>query len=282
MKLVRYGRAGAEKPGLIDAEGRLRDLSRVVRDITPEVLTPAGLKRLRAAKPSLMPVVKGKPRLGCPLAGIGKIVCIGLNYTDHAEEVKMALPKEPTIFIKANSAISGPADPIARPRGAVKLDYEVELVAVIGRTALHVEEGSALRYVAAYCLMNDVYEREFQMEHGGGTTKGKSCDTFAPIGPWLVTADEIADPQALGLWTTVNRERRQQGNTRDMVFPVRRLVSYVSRFMSLQPGDLLSTGTPAGVGHGARPPRYLDDGDVVAMGIDGLGTQQHRVTARRS
>jgi len=282
MKLVRYGRAGAEKPGLIDAEGKLRDLSRIVRDITPETLTPAGLQRLRAAKPARMPLVTGKPRLGCPLAGIGKIVCIGLNYTDHAEEVKMALPKEPTIFIKANSAISGPADAIARPRGAVKLDYEVELVAVIGRAALHVEEGSALRYVAAYCLMNDVSEREFQMEHGGGTTKGKSCDTFAPIGPWIVTADEIADPQALGLWTTVNGERRQQGSTRDMVFPVRQLVSYVSRFMSLQPGDLLSTGTPAGVGHGARPPRYLDDGDVVAMGIDGLGTQQHRVIARRS
>jgi 2,4-diketo-3-deoxy-L-fuconate hydrolase len=281
MKLVRYGRAGAEKPGLIDAAGALRDLSRIVRDITPETLTPAGLKRLRAVKPERLALVKGKPRLGCPLAGIGKIVCIGLNYTDHAEEVKMALPKEPTIFIKANSAISGPGDPIARPRGAVKHDYEVELVAVIGRAALHVEEGSALRYVAAYCLMNDVSEREFQMEHGGGTTKGKSCDTFAPIGPWLVTADEIADPQALGLWTTVNGERRQQGSTRDMVFPVRQLVAYVSRFMSLQPGDLLSTGTPAGVGHGARPPRYLDDGDAVAMGIDGLGTQQHRVVARR-
>lgn len=282
MKLVRYGRAGAEKPGLIDAEGHLRDLSRIVRDITPETLTPAGLKRLRAAPPGRLPLVRGKPRLGCPLAGIGKIVCIGLNYTDHAEEVKMALPKEPTIFIKANSAISGPADPIARPRGAVKLDYEVELVAVIGRAALHVEEGRALRHVAAYCLMNDVSEREFQMEHGGGTTKGKSCDTFAPIGPWLVTADEIPDPQALGLWTTVNGERRQHGNTRDMVFPVGQLVSYLSRFMSLQPGDLLSTGTPAGVGHGARPPRYLDDGDVVAMGIDGLGSQQHRVAARRS
>jgi len=282
MKLVRYGRAGAEKPGLIDGEGRLRDLSGIVRDITPETLTPAGLKRLRAAKPERLPLVKGKPRLGCPLAGIGKIVCIGLNYTDHAEEVKMALPKEPTIFIKANSAISGPGDPIARPRGAVKLDYEVELVAVIGRAARGVDEGRALRYVAAYCLMNDVSEREFQMEHGGGTTKGKSCDTFAPIGPWLVTADEIVDPQTLGLWTTVNGERRQQGSTRDMVFPVRQLVAYVSRFMSLQPGDLLSTGTPAGVGHGARPPRYLDDGDVVAMGIDGLGTQQHRVIARRS
>jgi 2-keto-4-pentenoate hydratase/2-oxohepta-3-ene-1,7-dioic acid hydratase in catechol pathway len=282
MKLVRYGRAGAEKPGLIDANGALRDLSRIVRDITPEVLTPAGLKRLRAAKPPRMPVVKGKPRLGCPLAGIGKIVCIGLNYTDHAEEVKMALPKEPTIFIKANSAISGPGDPIARPPGGVKLDYEVELVAVIGRAARNVDEGSALRHVAAYCLMNDVSERAFQMEHGGGTTKGKSCDTFAPLGPWLVTADEIADPQALGLWTTVNGERRQQGSTRDMVFPVRQLVAYVSRFVSLQPGDLLSTGTPAGVGHGARPPRYLDDGDVVAMGIDGLGIQSHRVVAPRS
>jgi 2,4-diketo-3-deoxy-L-fuconate hydrolase len=282
MKLVRYGRAGAEKPGLIDAAGRVRDLSRVVRDITPEALTPAGLKRLRAAAPDRLPLVPGKPRLGCPLAGIGKIVCIGLNYTDHAEEVKMALPREPTIFIKANSAIGGPADPITRPRGAVKLDYEVELVAVIGRAARGVDEAGALRHVAAYCLMNDVSERAFQMEHGGGTTKGKSCDSFAPIGPWLVTADEIADPQALGLWTTVNGERRQKGSTRDMVFPVRQLVSYVSRFMSLQPGDLLSTGTPAGVGHGARPPRYLDDGDVVAMGIDGLGTQQHRVVAPRS
>ncbi|MGH7399054.1 MAG: fumarylacetoacetate hydrolase family protein [Candidatus Rokuibacteriota bacterium] len=282
MKLVRYGRAGAEKPGLIDAEGTLRDLSRIIRDITPAALTPAGLKRLRAAKPERLPPVKGKPRLGCPLAGIGKIVCIGLNYTDHAEEVRLALPREPTIFIKANSAISGPDDAIARPRGAVKLDYEVELVAVIGRAALDVDEARALRHVSAYCLMNDVSEREFQMEHGGGTTKGKSCDTFAPIGPWLVTADEVPDPQALGLWTTVNGERRQQGTTRDMVFPVRQLVSYVSRFMSLQPGDLLSTGTPAGVGHGARPPRYLDDGDVVAMGIDGLGIQRHRVVARRS
>jgi 2,4-diketo-3-deoxy-L-fuconate hydrolase len=282
MKLVRWGRAGAEKPGLIDGEGRLRDLSRAIRDITPDALTPAGLDRLREVKADRLPMVKGRPRLGCPLAGIGKIVCIGLNYTDHAEEVGMALPKEPTLFIKANSAISGPADPIARPRGAVKLDYEVELVAVIGRAARGVDEGRALRHVAAYCLMNDVSERAFQMEHGGGTTKGKSCDTFAPIGPWLVTADEIADPQALGLWTTVNGERRQQGSTRDMVFPVRQLVSYVSRFMSLQPGDLLSTGTPAGVGHGARPPRYLDDGDVVAMGIDGLGTQQHRVVAPRA
>jgi 2-keto-4-pentenoate hydratase/2-oxohepta-3-ene-1,7-dioic acid hydratase in catechol pathway len=281
VKLVRYGRAGAEKPGLIDAAGALRDLSRVVPDITPEILSPAGLRRLRAVKPERLPRVKGRPRLGCPLAGIGKIVCIGLNYTDHAAEVGLPLPKEPTLFIKANSAISGPDDPIARPRGAVKLDYEVELAAVIGRAARNVDATTALGHVAAYCLVNDVSERAFQMEHGGGTTKGKSCDTFAPIGPWLVTADEIADPQALALWTTVNGERRQQGSTRDMVFPVRELVAYVSRFMSLRPGDLLSTGTPAGVGHGARPPRYLEDGDRVVMGIDGLGTQSHRVIAPR-
>jgi 2,4-diketo-3-deoxy-L-fuconate hydrolase len=282
MKLVRYGRAGAERPGLVDAAGRLRDLSRVVRDITPDVLTPAGLRRLRAVKPERLPAVAGRPRLGCPLQGIGKIVCIGLNYTDHAEEVGLPLPKEPTIFIKANSAVSGPDDPIVRPRGAVKLDYEVELVAVIGRAARSVDEARALGHVAAYCLMNDVSEREFQMEHGGGTTKGKSCDTFAPIGPWLVTADEIADPQALGLWTTVNGERRQHGSTRDMVFPVRQLIAYVSRFMSLQPGDCLSTGTPAGVGHGARPPRYLVPGDTVEQGIDGLGRQRHRVIQTRA
>jgi 2,4-didehydro-3-deoxy-L-rhamnonate hydrolase len=280
MKLVRYGKAGAERPGLIDAAGRIRDLSRIVDDITADVLTPAGLKRLRALKPERLPAVTGKPRLGCPLAGIGKIVCIGLNYTDHAEEVAMPLPKEPTIFIKANSAISGPDDPIARPPGAVKLDYEVELVAVITRTARGVDETRALGHVGAYCLMNDVSEREFQMEHGGGTTKGKSCDTFAPIGPWLVTADEIADPQGLALWTTVNGERRQDGHTKHMVFPVRQLVAYLSRFMTLQPGDLLSTGTPAGVGHGAKPPRYLQPGDTVEQGIDGLGRQRHRVVQR--
>ena len=277
MTLVRYGRAGAEKPGLIDAEGKLRDLSRVVKDITPDVLTPAGLRRLRAVKLARLPLVKGKPRIGCPLAGIGKIVCIGLNYTDHAEEVGLPLPKEPTIFIKANSAISGPHDPIARPADAAKLDYEVELVAVMGREARRIDEADALRHIAAYCLMNDVSERAFQMEHGGGTTKGKSADTFAPIGPWLVTADEVADPQGLALWTTVNGEHRQSGHTKHMVFPVRQLVAYVSRFMSLRAGDLISTGTPAGVGHGAKPPRYLEPGDVVEMGIDGLGTQRHVV-----
>ena len=225
MKLVRYGRVGVERPGLVDPDGRVRDLSSVIPDITPEALSPGALRRLRAAKPERLPAVKGTPRLGCPLQGIGKIVCIGLNYTDHAEEVGLPLPREPTIFIKANSAIIGPDDPIARPHGARKLDYEVELVAVIGRAAQGVSEARALDHVAAYCLMNDVSEREFQMEHGGGTTKGKSCDTFAPIGPWLVTADEVPDPQALGLWTTVNGERRQQGSTRDMMFTVRALVA---------------------------------------------------------
>jgi 2-keto-4-pentenoate hydratase/2-oxohepta-3-ene-1,7-dioic acid hydratase in catechol pathway len=277
MKLVRYGRAGAERPGLVDEAGALRDLSRVVEDVTPDVLTPSGLRRLRAVRATRLPLVKGRPRLGCPLAGIGKIVCIGLNYTDHAEEVGLPLPKEPTIFIKANSAITGPYDPMVRPPGAAKLDYEVELVAVMGRDARRVDEAQALAHVAAYCLMNDVSERAFQMEHGGGTTKGKSADSFAPIGPWLVTADEITDPQGLGLWTAVNGERRQNGHTKDMVFPVRHLVAYLSRFMSLRAGDFISTGTPAGVGHGARPPRYLEPGDVVEMGIDGLGTQRHVV-----
>ena len=282
MKLVRYGRAGAEKPGLLDEAGALRDLSRVVKDITPDILTPSGLRRLRAVRTARLPLVKGRPRLGCPLAGIGKIVCIGLNYTDHAEEVGLALPKEPTIFIKANSAITGPHDPTVRPAGAVKLDYEVELVAVMGKDARRVDEAQALGHVTAYCLMNDVSERAFQMEHGGGTTKGKSADTFAPIGPWLVTADEITDPQGLGLWTTVNGERRQHGHTKDMVFPVRQLVAYVSRFMSLRVGDLISTGTPAGVGHGAKPPRYLEPGDVVEMGIEGLGTQRHVVVEEKA
>jgi 2,4-diketo-3-deoxy-L-fuconate hydrolase len=277
MKLVRYGRPGQEKPGLVDADGALRDLSRLVSDITPDVLSPAGLKRLRAAKFTRLPVVRGKPRLGCPLAGIGKMVCIGLNYTDHAEEVGLPLPKEPTVFIKAPSAVCGPDDPTVRPRGGVKLDYECELAAVIGRDARHVDESKALAHVAGYCIVNDVSERAFQMEHGGTTTKGKSADTFGPVGPWLVTADEIPDPQALELWTTVNGEKRQNGNTAKMIFSVAALVAYVSRFMSLRAGDLISTGTPAGVGHGFKPPRYLQPDDVVELGISGLGVQHHRI-----
>lgn len=282
MKLVRWGRAGAERPGLIDARGRLRDLSRVVEDITPAVLSPAGLRRLRAVRVERLPPVRGRPRLGCPLAGIGKIVCIGLNYTDHAAEVGRPVPAEPMVFLKATSAVTGPHDPIVRPRGALKLDYEVELGAVIGRDARDVGPAEALRYVAAYCIVDDVSERAFQMEHGGTTTKGKSADSFAPIGPWLVTADEVGDPQALELWTTVNGERRQRGSTANMIFTVAQLVAYVSRFMSLRAGDVLSTGTPAGVAHGLKPPRYLEPGDVVEMSITGLGTQKNRVVARRA
>jgi 2,4-diketo-3-deoxy-L-fuconate hydrolase len=281
MKLVRYGRSGQEKPGLVDADGVLRDLSRVVKDITPAVLASSALKRLRGVKTSRLPVVRGRPRLGCPLAGIGKMVCIGLNYTDHAEEVGMALPREPTVFIKAPSALCGPDDPTVRPRGGAKLDYEVELAAVIGRDTCYVDEAQALRHVAAYCIVDDVSERAFQMEHGGTTTKGKSADTFGPVGPWLVTADEVGDPQALELWTTVNGERRQHGTTAKMIFSVAALVAYVSRFMSLRAGDLISTGTPAGVGHGFKPPRYLEPGDVVELGISRLGIQHHRVVEAR-
>jgi len=279
MKLVRYGRAGAEKPGVIDASGALRDLSRVVQDITAEALSSAGLKRLRAVKVDRLPIVRGRPRLGCPLAGIGKMVCIGLNYTDHAREVGRPAPDEPTLFIKANSAIAGPYDSIVRPRGGVKLDYEVELAAVIGRDARNVSEADALKHVAGYCIVDDVSERAFQMERGGTTTKGKSADTFAPIGPWLVTADEVGDPQALEVWTTVNGEPRQRGHTKDMIFSVRTLIAYVSQFMSLRAGDLISTGTPAGVAHGMKPPRYLEPGDVVEMGITKLGVQKNRIVA---
>jgi len=277
MKLVRYGKAGAEKPGLIDADGTLRDLSRVVKDITPETLSPAGLKKLRAANVARLPVVRGTPRLGVPYTGIGKMVCIGLNYTDHAREVGRPAPDEPTLFIKANSAINGPFDPIVRPRNAVKLDYEVELAAVLGRDARYVSEADAMKYVAAYCIVDDVSERAFQMEHQGTTTKGKSADSFAPIGPWLVTADEVGDPGALEVWTTVNGETRQRGSTKDLIFNVAVLVSYVSRFMSLRAGDLISTGTPAGVAHGMKPPRYLQPGDVVEMGITKLGVQRNVV-----
>jgi len=279
MKLVRYGRIGAEKPGVIDASGGLRDLSRVVKEITPDVLSSAGLKRLRAVRVERLPVVRGRPRLGCPLVGIGKMVCIGLNYSDHAWEVGRPAPDEPTLFIKANSAIVGAYDSIVRPPGALKLDYEVELAAVIGRDARNVSEGDAMKHVAAYTIVDDVSERAFQMERAGTTTKGKSADTFAPIGPWLVTADEVGDPQSLEVWTTVNGESRQRGHTKDMIFGVRTLVAYVSQFMSLRAGDLISTGTPAGVAHGMKPPRYLQPGDLVEMGITGLGVQKNRIVA---
>jgi 2,4-diketo-3-deoxy-L-fuconate hydrolase len=279
MKLVRYGRPGAERPGAIDATGRLRDLSRVMEDVTPAALAPAALRRLRALDLSRLPLVRGRRRLGCPLAGLGKLVCIGLNYTDHAAEVGSPIPAEPLLFIKAPSAVCGPHDPIVRPRGAAKLDYEVELGVVIGRDARDVEEADALGHVAGYCLVYDVSERTFQLERGGTTSQGKSADTFGPVGPWLVTADEVPDPRALALWTTVNGERRQDGSTGKTMFAVPHLVSYVSRFMSLRAGAVISTGTPAGVGHGMRPPAYLQPGDLVEMGITGLGTQRHRIVA---
>jgi 2,4-diketo-3-deoxy-L-fuconate hydrolase len=282
MKLVRYGPPGAEKPGVLDAAGRIRDLSRVIDDVTPEALAPAALRRLRALDLARLPVVRGRPRLGCPVAAIGKLVCIGLNYTDHATEVGLPLPSEPLFFIKAPSAICGPTDPTVMPRGATKLDYEVELAVVIGRDARNLDEARAMDHVAGYCIVDDVSERAFQMERGGTTTKGKSADSFGPVGPWLVTADEVRDPQALRLWTTVNGETRQDGSTANMLFTVRYLVAYVTQFLSLQAGDVISTGTPAGVGHGARPPRYLAPGDVVLMGITGLGTQRHRVVTRET
>ena len=277
MKLARYGRLGHERPALVDSDGRLRDLTNVVDDITPETLAPAQLRRLRNVNVARLPVVSGRPRLGCPLAHVGTMVCIGLNYSDHAAEVGRPAPTEPTLFIKAPSAICGPHDPTLRPRGSTKLDYEVELGAVIGRPARYVDERRALAHVAAYCLIDDVSEREFQMERGGTTTKGKSADTFGPVGPWLVTADELRDPQGLELWTDVNGNRRQHGNTAKMIFSIAALVAYVSRFMTLRPGDIISAGAPAGVGLGLEPPRYLADGDVVEMGITGLGTQRHLV-----
>ena len=281
MKLVRYGRPGAEKPGAIDSDGKLRDLSRVLRDVTPEALTSTSLRTLRGLDLSRRPLVPGRPRLGCPLAGMGKMVCIGLNYTDHAEEVGMKLPTEPPLFIKAPSAVCGPFDPTsARGRSQARLRGRARR----GHRPRRAPRRGARRprYVAAYCLINDVSERAFQMEHGGTTTKGKSADTFGPVGPWLVTADEVPDPQKLQVWTTVNGERRQNGNTANMVFSVAQLVSYVSRFFSLLAGDVISTGTPAGVGHGHKPPRYLEPGDVVEMGITGLGVQRHEVVAWES
>ena len=270
MKLVRYGRLGAEKPGLIDADGALRDLSRVVKDITPAVLAPASLRKLRAVQTARLPIVRGKPRLGCPLAGIGKMVCIGLNYTDHAEEVGMALPKEPTVFIKAPSALCGPDDATIRPRGGTKLDYECELAAVIGRDALNVDEGKALAHVAAYCIVNDVSERAFQMEHGGTTTKGKSADSFGPVGPWLVTADEVPDPGVLDLEIAVNGTTRQKSNTRYLILGVSELVELASSFYTLHPGDVIFTGTPEGVSP-------IQPGDEVRASIQGIGTMNVRV-----
>jgi len=277
MKLVRYGKPGKEKPGLIDSAGRLRDLSAVVADIGPDQLSDPALARLRKLKTDTLPLVKGSPRMGCPVAGIGKFIAIGLNYADHAAEAGMPIPAEPIVFMKATSCIQGPDDPVMLPKGSKKSDWEVELGVVIGRQARHVSQKDALSHVAGYCVVNDVSERAFQIERGGTWDKGKGCDTFGPIGPWLVTRDEIANPQRLDLWLDLNGHRMQNGNTRTMIFSVAKVVSYVSQFMTLMPGDVITTGTPPGVGMGMKPPVFLKKGDVLTLGVQGLGTQRQLV-----
>ena len=281
MKLVRHGNPGREKPGLIDADGRLRDLSAVIPDIGPGQLGAATLARLAKVKAGTLPLVRGKPRLGCPVSQVGKLVAIGLNYSDHAAESGMALPREPIVFMKATTCIQGPDDPVMLPKGSTRTDWEVELGIVIGTKAQYVTKKDALRHVAGYTIVNDVSEREYQLERGPQWDKGKGCDTFGPIGPWLVTADEIANPQRLAMWLDVNGQRMQAGNTRTMIFGVAHLVSYVSRFMTLMPGDIITTGTPPGVGMGQKPPRYLKKGDVMTLGIEGLGEQRQEVVAFR-
>jgi len=281
MKLVRYGRPGKEKPGLIDEAGVLRDLSAVIADIGPAQLSPTALEKIRRAARKA-PAVRGKPRMGCPLTGIGKFVAIGLNYSDHAAEAGMPIPKEPIIFMKASSCIQGPDDPVMLPKGSVKSDWEVELGIVIGSTARYVTRKDALSYVAGYCVVNDVSEREYQLERGPQWDKGKSCDTFGPIGPWLVTTDEVPNPQRLDMWLDLNGQKMQTGNSRTMVFGAAELVSYVSKFMTLYPGDVITTGTPPGVGMGMKPPRFLKKGDVMTLGIQGLGAQRQEVVAFRA
>jgi len=281
MKLLRYGEPGAEKPGLLDADGAIRDLSAHVADIGGAALAPDSLAALSRLDPKSLPAVSAKPRLGPCVAGTGKFICIGLNYSDHAAETGATVPSEPIIFMKATSAIVGPNDDVLIPRGSEKTDWEVELAVVIGRRAKYVSEADALDYVAGYCLTNDVSERAFQAERQGQWTKGKSCDTFGPTGPWLVTRDEVPDPQNLKMWLKVNGETRQDGSSKTMVYGVAFLVSYLSQFMSLQPGDVISTGTPPGVGMGMKPPVYLKDGDVVELGIEGLGTQKQTFRADR-
>jgi 2,4-diketo-3-deoxy-L-fuconate hydrolase len=279
MKLLRYGSKGSEKPGLLDKDGAIRDLSGVIPDLSGEALLPAALDRLRALDPSSLPKVNGSPRIGACVAGVGKFMCIGLNYSDHAAESGMAVPTEPILFMKATSAISGPYDDVVIPKGSEKTDWEVELGVVIGAPAKNVSEADALKHVAGYCVVNDLSERAWQLERGGQWVKGKSADTFGPIGPWLVTADEVPDPGALGLWLEVDGHRYQNGSTSTLVFGVPYLVSYLSQFMSLQPGDIISTGTPPGVGLGQKPPVYLRAGNEMRLGVDGLGEQRQRVVA---
>jgi 2-keto-4-pentenoate hydratase/2-oxohepta-3-ene-1,7-dioic acid hydratase in catechol pathway len=277
MKLVRYGNPGKEKPGLIDDQGRLRDLSSVVPDIGPAQLGSAALARIRKARTDKLPLVRGKPRFGCPVSGVGKFVAIGLNFADHAAESGVPIPKEPVVFMKATSCIQGPDDAVMLPKGSTKTDWEVELGIVIGSRARYVSKKDALSHVAGYCVINDVSEREFQLERGPQWDKGKGCDTFGPIGPWLVTTDEIDNVQRLDMWLDVNGKRMQTGNTKTMIFNCATLVSYVSQFMTLMPGDVITTGTPPGVGLGMKPPTYLKKGDVITLGIQGLGEQRQVV-----
>jgi 2-keto-4-pentenoate hydratase/2-oxohepta-3-ene-1,7-dioic acid hydratase in catechol pathway len=279
MRLLRYGPAGQEKPGILDNSGALRDLSGVVADIAGDVLLPASLATLRALDPATLPRVAGAPRIGPCVGRVGKFICIGLNYSDHAAESGMAVPKEPIVFMKATSAISGPNDDIVIPKGSQKTDWEVELGIVIGKEAKYVAEADALDHVAGYCTVHDVSERAFQLEMGGQWVKGKSADTFGPIGPWLVTADAVPHWNQLGLWLEVDGKRYQNGSTSTMIFGVPYLVSYLSQFMSLQPGDIITTGTPPGVGMGQKPPVYLQPGSVVRLGVEGLGEQQQRTVA---
>jgi 2,4-diketo-3-deoxy-L-fuconate hydrolase len=279
MKLLRYGNPGQERPGILDAQGRLRDLAAQVGDIDDTVIGHEGLSRLAAIDTSKLPIVDDGVRLGPPVSRVGKIICVGMNYADHAAETGASVPEQPVLFMKATSSIVGAYDEVMIPRGSLKTDWEVELGIVIGTMARDVSEADALHHVAGYLVVNDVSERAFQLEHGGQWVKGKGCDTFGPLGPWLVTADEIPDPQNIGLWLEVNGHRYQQGNTRTMVFGVAHLVSYISRYMTLLPGDIISSGTPAGVGLGQHPPVYLRPGDVMELGIEGLGRQRQRVVA---
>lgn len=281
MKLCRYGTEGAEKPGVIDAEGKLRDLSKVLPEITPSQLTPRELERIAGIKPESLPLVAGNPRMGVPLSGISKYVAIGLNYSDHAAEAGMAVPTEPIIFLKSTTCICGPDDDTIQPRNSTKLDWEVELAIVIGSKAQYVSEADSMNHVAGYCVANDVSERAFQLQCSQWD-KGKGCDTFGPVGPWMVTKDEIPDPQNLNMWLEVNGKRMQDGNTRTMIFGVRKLVSYCSHYMTLLPGDIICTGTPPGVGMGVKPnPIWLKAGDVVELGIEGLGKQRQKIVSAR-
>jgi 2,4-diketo-3-deoxy-L-fuconate hydrolase len=280
MKLLRYGAAGAEKPGILDADGRVRDLSGIVSDIDAEALSPEGLNRLRALDLSALPLVEENVRLGVPVARVGNLVCIGLNYTDHAEETNAPIPSQPIIFNKHTGSLSGAFDDVILPPGSTKLDWEVELAFVIGRPCWHVSEEEALSYVAGYTILNDLSEREYQLEWEGQWAKGKSYPTFAPCGPWLVTSDEVGDPQNLDLWLDLNGQREQTGTTTRMIFTCAHIVAYASRFMALQPGDIITTGTPPGVGLGRKPPVFMKAGDVMRLGITGLGEQQQTLKPR--